>query len=888
MNATALLSRLAAGALSLLAAAAPAGAVRPGPRPSKLPESGVTRALAAERAAALRELRYDVVMQIPARREERIRGRETIRFRLARAGRPLVLDFKEPRAAVLSLAVDGRPAAFESVNGHLVIAADALAEGPHALEIRFLAGDGSLNRNPDYLYTLFVPDRASVALPCFDQPDLKARWTLTLTIPAAWKAVANAPVASREVSGGRATLHFAETKPLPTYLFAFVAGNWKVETAVRDGRTFHMYHRETDTAKVAANRDSIFDLEAASLRWLERYTGMKYPFDKLDFVLIPSFQFGGMEHAGAILYNASSLMLDRSATQNQKLGRASVIAHETTHMWFGDLVTMRWFNDVWMKEVFANFMAAKIVNPSFPQVNHALRFLLAHYPAAYAVDRTAGANPIRQPLENLNEAGSLYGSIIYEKAPIVMKQLESLVGDTAFRDGLRTYLHRYAYGNASWPDLIHILDGATPLDLEAWSHSWVEEPGRPHVTLSLDTGADGRVASLRLTQRDPLGRGLLWPQRLEVALGTDGGVRYLPVQLDSASVEVPAAVGLSAPRWVVPNGKGVGYGFFDLDPASRRYLIAHVAELPDPVLRGAAWIGLWDAVLEGKLDAGTFLHGAMHALMAGTPEELEAQRIFGYVTDAFWHFAPASDRAALSTSFEPALWHELEAAPTTSLKSVYFSAYRSLALAPPDVARLTRLFERRDSVPGLPLSERDETQLALDLAVREAPGWRAILETELGRITNPDRKARFAFVMPALDADPAVRDSFFQRLRDPANRRHEPWVLEGLAYLNHPLRARQSEQYIRPALDMLEEIRRTGDIFFPKRWLDATLDGHSSPAAAQVVRAFLREHPDYPPRLRGIVLQSADELFRAARVARRGNGGTERTEERSERRQRGG
>ena len=159
-----------------------------------------------------------------------------------------------------------------------------------------------------------------------------------------------------------------------------------------------MLHRETDAAKVARNREQIFDLHAAALAWLEDYTGIPYPFGKFDFVLIPSFQFGGMEHAGAILYNAAGLMLDASATQNQLLGRASVIAHETAHMWFGDLVTMRWFNDVWTKEVFANFMAAKIVNPSFPQVNHELRFLLDHYPSAYQVDRTAGTNAVRQTL----------------------------------------------------------------------------------------------------------------------------------------------------------------------------------------------------------------------------------------------------------------------------------------------------------------------------------------------------------------------------------------------------------------------------------------------------------------------------------------------------------
>src|SRR5258705_4519790 len=142
-------------------------------------------------------------------------------------------------------------------------------------------------------------------------------------------------------------------------------------------------------------------------------------------------------------------MLDESATENQKLDRASVIAHETSHMWFGDLVTMRWFNDVWMKEVFANFMAAKIVNPSFPHVNHELRFLVSNYPAAYAVDRTGGTHPIRQELANLNEAGSLYGAIIYQKAPIVMRQLERLIGADNMRDRLRMYLKQVSFRHAT-------------------------------------------------------------------------------------------------------------------------------------------------------------------------------------------------------------------------------------------------------------------------------------------------------------------------------------------------------------------------------------------------------------------------------------------------------
>ena len=213
-------------------------------------------------------------------------------------------------------------------------------------------------------------------------------------------------------------------------------------------------------------------------------------------------------------YNASSMFLDETATQNQRLGRASLIAHETAHMWFGDLVTMQWFNDVWMKEVFANFMAAKIVNPAFPEVNHDLRFLYSHYPAAYEVDRTAGANPIRQSLANLNEAGSLYGAIIYQKAPIVMRQLELLLGADAFRDGLREYLKAHAMANATWPDLIRVLDARTPADLVAWSRAWVEERGRPQVTVDVKPdSAGGITVALQvgdaLAPRSGSGRGLV-------------------------------------------------------------------------------------------------------------------------------------------------------------------------------------------------------------------------------------------------------------------------------------------------------------------------------------------------------------------------------------------
>ena len=841
----------------------------PSQLPKADPEPGVSETLARARVRRLSNLRYDLSFSIPLAKQEPVVGRAVISFTLADALTPVAIDFRPDRAGLLrSVDVDGVRTDVRQVNGHLIVPAAALRAGDNRVALDFNAGNVPLNRSDDFLYTIFVPARAHLAFPCFDQPDLKARWTLTLDVPDGWETLANGEERSRVSEHGRARLRFAETEPIPTYLFAFAAGKFSVERAERNGRAFRMLHRETDAAKVARNREAIFDLHATALQWLERYTGIPYPFGKFDFLLVPAFQFGGMEHPGAIFYNANGLMLDETATQDQQLGRASVIAHETAHMWFGDLVTMQWFSDVWMKEVFASFMAAKIVNPSFPSINHDLRFLLAHYPAAYDVDRTAGTNEIRQPLANLDEAGTLYGAIIYQKAPIVMRQLESLVGADAFRDGLRDYLNAHAFANASWRDLIAVLGRRTPEDLVAWSRAWVEERGRPIITTELSV-ANGRTQRLSFTARDPIPRrGLIWNQRIDVVISTADGITHLPVQLKAARTEVPAARGLPTPQFVLPTGGGVAYGEFHLDPASLGWLMSDLPDVRDALTRGAAWITLWEAMLNGEARPEGVLALAMRSV-AVEQDELNVQRELGYLSQAYWRYLRPDARRAAAPQVERVLGDGLAAAQSKSLKSAWFSALRDTAQTPVMLAWLVDVWKEKMAVPGLTLSETDYIRLAEELAVRDVTDASAILDQQFERTKNPDRKAQFAFVRPALSANPAERDAWFRSLADVSNRRREPWVLEGLRYLHHPLRAEASEQYILPSLELLREIQRTGDIFFPKRWMDATLSGHQSPAAAEMVRTFINRQPSgYPERLRRIILSSADELFRASRITR--------------------
>jgi len=838
------------------------------------PQPGITRALAIQRAAQISNLRYEIRFDLPLERHVGIDASVTMRFELAEVDGPLVVDFNPNQAGQLhSCTVNGIPAHPARVNGHLIVPPDRLTPGHNALQFVFTAGDAALNRRDDHLYTIFVPARAHEVFPCFDQPDLKARFSLTLTIPAEWVAVANGDAASQRLlpaseHGARASIDFEETEPLPTYLFAFTAGRFMEDTGTRNGRRLRIFHCGVEPEVYARNRGVILDAHAEAIRWLESYTDIPYPFSKCDIVLLPAFQFSGMEHPGALFYNAQALLLEPSATRERQLARADVIAHETAHIWFGDLWTMRWFDDVWMKEALATFMASKIVNPRFPDLDHDLRFLHTNYPSAYDVDRTAGTNAIRQPLDNLLEAGSLYGPIIYLKSPIVMRQLAMQIGEQTLRDVLCEFLAMYRFGNASWEDLLDLLASHTALDLHAWSRAWIDGAGRPVVRADL-TSANG-LATLTLHAANaaaatdaPAGTPRQkWPQRLEVGLGYGKWVEHISMSLDGRA-DVASVVGYPPPSWVLPNGRGFGYGEFRLDEGSLQWLVMNLPDVPDPLTRAAAWLTLWDAMLAGDVMPESLLALAMRAAPLET-SELNLQRILVYIERLFWVFLTPAQRQGNAKWLGAILRATLGSARTISQKAALFACLRAVATTDVTVDWLRALWRGDANVEGLPLGEGDLIALTKELAVR-VPDGDTLVQQQIGRTRLREGRDALAFIAPALSADAAARGRFFDTISDSANRRREPWVVDGMRWLHHPLRADASVKYIEPGLLLLSDVKRTSDIFLPKRWVDAMLVGHSSPAAAGHVRRFLETRgPDYPISLRRIVLASADYLFRAA------------------------
>ena len=814
-------------------------------------QPGVSRELAQFRKEHFKEVRYNLFFSIPESREEAVTGKADITLAIHER-LPVIIDFRGESEQVASVLLNGRKVPYTVKDEHIVIDTREAADGENRVTIEFTANDQSLNRRDEFLYTLLVPDRARTLFPCFDQPDMKSLFTLSLEVPSSWQALANGVVEQVDSTSvaRRKRISFRETEPLSTYLFSFVAGKLTRETYSRDGRNISIYHRETDPKKVAQCSDiasEVFD----ALEWQEEYTQIPYPFAKYDLIILPGFQFGGMEHTGATLYTDGRMFLNENPTLNERLGRSSLIAHETSHMWFGDFVTMEWFNDVWTKEVFANFYASRMIEPLFPEVNHSLNFMLDYIPAAYSEDRTAGANPVKQQLENMRDAGLMYGNIIYDKSPVILEMLVKKMGKEPFRKGIREYLKTYAYGNATWEGLIGILDTYTDDDLSAWSHVWVNEKGMPEI--SCEAGK-----KLYVEQSDPLGRGLLWEQDLSfLIVHSDGETEE--VQATFAKNERLKFVDLKRQAgegsFVIPNADGKGYGFFRLLEKDTKACLAYLPACKDEVLRGSLLITLYENLLNRTISSESYME-AMLDYLPGENNSLLFSAALGYIGNC-QRLYPSDPK-----KLEQVLWRIVTTAEQPQRRLQAFRQYRSIARSPEAVGRLYALWKDGKAPAGCSLSENDYISLSYGLAIQMPDKADEIVATQQARIINPDRKRQYAFISPSVSPRKEVRDSVFASLLVAGNRRVEPWASAALSNLNCQLRQKEAVGYIRPALEVLQEVQRTGDIFFPRDWVRALLSGHTSPEAKKEVDDFFATHPDYPVLLSNKIRQQADHLYR--------------------------
>ncbi|HEV7643479.1 MAG TPA: M1 family aminopeptidase [Pyrinomonadaceae bacterium] len=933
-------------------------------------ENGVSQVLARWRAANYSDVRYKLNITLE-KGAPLMKGELEISVKITAEGakNDLVLDW---RPTQFSADKDKPFAHFIEVNNsidilswvvneHLIVPKSLLKTGENVIKIQFASpvktSGAAITRYVDkedggeYVYSLFVPSDASTAFPCFDQPDLKARFTLSVDTPEDWKVISNTaansirglPVThSEEWRKKLFTTYFQETKPISTYVFAFAAGdftefndkggdpnvsegiNSKTGNTLPNGRVSasHIYVRRSQAEKFKQHAAEVFRLNREGVKFLEGYFGYPYPFPKYDLVLIPEFPFGGMEHAGATFLREDSIIFPQEPTANNYISRANVIFHEAAHQWFGDTVTMRWFDDLWLKEGFAEFMAYKTLEKVMPQYNAWKVFYERNKQAAYLTDSTKGTTPIYQEIPNLSAAKSAYGNIVYRKAPSFLKQAEFYLGENKFQTAVRAFLKKHEFANAGWEDLVREFENSSQMNLAGWAQEWVKQPGMPLFRLKITkySGFAGSIntrtppeITLVFSQSDARGGNQLWMQKMTfLYLYEDGHTRIEDVSFNKGDKEIEEFWGIDfrgqettrsrkemlPPKFIFTNFQDHGYGIFLLDEKSKKYALENIQNEKDDFLRAMMWGSLWDSVREAELDPKDYV-GLVIKNLGAEKDEVTISGLLGRASTAINYYVSEKQRAELAPQLEDLLIDKILAAPaTTQGRGQKLTYYRSfLGIASTEKARgvlkdiLKGRFTKRgpqannntdiladdkpappeDKLPDnyvvtdqIPLKTKDKFDIVTRLLIlgdKDAPA----LLAELEKTETSDEAKRYVYAAKAGIAAAENKAKYFD---DFLNNKtiSESWIEAAFGPFNSVRHSELTLPYLEKALAELPNLKRNRKIFFVNGWLGAFIGGQRSAGALAVIETFLVDNPNLDKDLRLKILENADGLGRAVKI----------------------
>ena len=867
---------------------------------TKLMAIGLSRELAVERRRQISQLRYELSLDLVTNRE-RLTGRIRIGFELIAVDAPVILDYRdleEPgkvrdqlrlNPPVTDLCVNGQPVADPvRLNGHILIPETYFQAGGNEITLDFSSQIANAGRplirysdaedGTDYIYHLPVPMDASLAYPCFDQPDLKGRFSLTIETPEDWLAVSNSALSDTDRLPGRH--QFAETPPLSTYLFSFAAGPFALLAGEpEDGGELplRLYCRRSQAARATGEWPILRSITRQGIEYLGDYLDFRFPFSKYDQVLLPGFPFRGMEHAGATFLREDAILLPPTPTRGDLLNRAALILHELVHQWFGDLVTMRWFDDLWIKEGFANYLAYRTMAAIQPlgleprQIWK--RFHLMHKPAAYAIDASLGSTPLHQNVPNLRDAKSAYGAIVYQKAPAIIHALCFKLGEEPFRDGVRHFLKRHAFDNADWRDLINAFEASSGEKLDDWAAAWILERGMPRIKVDCQC-SDGKVDQLRIIQQDISGEKRYWPVEARLRIvQRDGTIATLDYSLTGEVTEITALRGADCPHYILANDDDLAYGRFVPDRHSRQSIIDNILEpgeirdgrTDDPFLRTLLWGSVRDALLEGEIAPIDYLNLAQQVIRSETDEDL-LQNLLENLTLVFERMLKPAIQQELAPEIEEMMWGGMITAATHEIRTLYFRLFLRLASTGVSRERLKLLLTEETPRPEIELLQpsgfqearcpEDRWKIVATLLALGDPESEQLLAAEKLRDQSGDA-ARQAWMAEAARPDLATKKRYFARyLRleedsegAPEEWPPEDWIQGSLANFNSRHQSALTLQFLYPALAALPQLKQERKIFFIIAWLEAFIGGQPAATVHVVVRTFLKFYA-LPPDLK--------------------------------------
>jgi aminopeptidase N len=886
----------------------------------------------------------------------------------------IILDWrkirgKEDLSTVSNVSVNGKPAKYEETNEHLVFK-DGVIKGENVIKLDFtspIATSGAaITRYVDkedgaeYVYSLFVPSDASTAFPVFDQPDLKARFKLQIQSNSFTEAVSNTSAIRGIVNGKYKFFNFRETNSISTYVFAFAVGNFyqfseadyskeltllsstngkftpcpmealdKGDDCINFKDTgSNIYVRKSQAEKFKQHAAEVFRLNREGVKFLESWFDYKFPFPKYDLVLIPEFPFGGMEHAGCTFLREDRVIFPTEPTKNDYITRANVIFHEAAHQWFGDTVTMRWFDDLWLKEGFAEFMAYKTLAKVMPEYNAWKIFYERNKQLAYLTDSTRGTTPIYQEIPNLSAAKSAYGNIVYRKAPSFLRQAEFYLGEDKFQTAVRAFLKKHEFANAEWTDLVKEFETASKQDLKDWANEWVKQSGVP-IVKSFTTKFDEYCWG----QESNLNEGKFWKMKVKVGLKlTDNSFKtevgeFTPLgKITLNCINTDTKFSKKA-IFAFPNYQDYGYGIFLLDEKSRAYVLENIQNEKDDFLRTMMWGSLWDSVREAELAPADYIRLVIKNINVET-DESTIQTLLARVSTAMNYYIPegenprvskgvssnaenpkskntltnvrasASERDELAAQLENLLIEKMRNAPTLGQRITFYRAFLNVASSEKARAILKELLksgsprvskggheqEKSEVESEKPSALADaQTSVAGDAPFLLKTKDRFDIVTRLAVLNDADAPQLLADLQKTETSDEAKRYAYTAQAGFPSMENaaryfndfisnkeiSESYIESAFAPFNSIRRSELTLPYLEKALAELPNLKRNRKIFFVNGWLAAFIGGQKSEQALQIVDKFLEGNPNLDKDLRLKVLEVSDGLERAVKIRKK-------------------
>ncbi|GAA4679238.1 aminopeptidase N [Streptomyces chumphonensis] len=855
-----------------------------------MPGENLTREEARERAELLTVDGYEVALDLrgavgpaPGDGPRTFRSTTTIRFRSSRAGAETFVDLLAPH--VHSVTLNGAELPVDRIfDGSRVRIGPLAAENELTVDAACAysrTGEG-LHHFVDpedgetYLYTQYEPADARRVFANFEQPDLKAPFDFTVTAPAAWTVLSNGDRegAPEQHGDASATWRFARTRPISTYITAVVAGPYhyvadRYRRRLADGTELTIPLGALCRRGLAKHfdADDIFRVTKEGLDFFHDHFDYPYPFGKYDQAFVPEYNLGAMENPGCVTFREEFVFRGK-VTEASYEGRANVILHEMAHMWFGDLVTMEWWDDLWLKESFADFMG------SFAQVEATrfdagwVTFANRRKAWAYRADQLPSTHPITADIRDLEDAKLNFDGITYAKGASVLKQLVAYAGRDAFLEGARRYFKRHAYGNTRLEHLLAVLSETSGRDMGEWARAWLQTAGVNTLTPEVSYGGDGRVRELAVVQEAPETHPVLRPHRVAVGLyrrTAEGGplTRYARAELDVAGERtvVTELAGAERPDLVLVNDDDLTFCKTRPDARSLATLRTDLGAVQDPLARALCWSAVWNLTRDALLPARDFLRLVLR--FAGTESDVGVlQMLHAWTQTALDHYVTAGARAGAARELAEGAERELRAAEPGSGHQLSWA--RFFAATAGDDAHLTLLQELLDGgqrIKGLDVDQ----ELRWAFLGRLAAAGRAdaaAIDAELARDDTASGKrhqVRCLAARPSAEVKEQAWNSVVE-----SDRLSNALVGATISGFAQGGQRELLAPYVERYFAMLERVWAERSIEIGMSVVRGLYPALlSTPQTLAATDTWLASHADAPPALRRLVLEARDDLARA-------------------------